>query len=81
MAKEDRRFAAKATVYVVAPGVSLTSLERGIIDQGKEVAPGDFSGGDATFADLKAKGLVVPRAEPTPAAAPAPEPEKTGAES
>lgn len=44
--------------YVIAPGISLTSL-RGVLGPGTAVTAADFSGGQQTIDDLLANGSLV----------------------
>ena len=46
--------------YVVSSGVAVTSIRRGIIGPGDEINADDVSGGAESFADLVAKGYVLP---------------------
>jgi hypothetical protein len=68
--------------FVVAPGIS-THGERGILDQGKEVMPSDFEGGQTAFDELVKRGVLVPapvaKPEEPPAAPPAPAPQEAEA--
>lgn len=54
--------AATATRYVVSSGVAVTSPVRGIIGPGEEISIEDVSGNAESFADLVAKGYVLPLA-------------------
>ena len=74
MAKNDPPAAParKAAAYVVAAGIS-TVGKSGIVAEGKDVGPDDIEGGQKAFDELVARGVLVPKMDPTPASA---EPEK-----